>query len=90
MTPIGQPTPVSRRESAGNDDPAPHRGLLRGPSQGLCEWTRFFQGVAEWMIGARQRWHEVKPPQRTRPTQFFLGGAALVAVTTITERLLGG
>jgi hypothetical protein len=56
-------------------------GILRGPSAGLRVW-------ADWLIDVRKRWHEGDPP-RAR-WRLFGSGAALLALATIIEKVVGG
>lgn len=58
------------------------RGLLRGPSRGVIEWTDYWIDVIDWLIDARRRWHEGRagPGRRPRPLHLAAASAPGVAV----------
>jgi hypothetical protein len=66
------------------DEPEQPGGLLHGPSDGLREW-------ADWVLEVRRRWHEDDPPPRLHPWRWVTGGGALLlGLTALIERLIGG
>lgn len=74
------------------EEPVPRGRFFRGPSQGILNWTAFFEERADWLASFRKRWHEGDPASpRTSRWRIVLGsGTALLAVAAIVERVLGG
>jgi hypothetical protein len=67
-------------DNAPKDGSKRRRGLLRGPSQGVEEWTAYLQKFVDWLIGARGRWHRSGPQKTIKPSVVLVGGSTVVVV----------
>ena len=74
-----------------HDSPAfsARRGLLRGPSAGIREWTAFAFDVLNRIIDARLRLHGASPSKSANRYRVVLGAGTTVLVLTAIERLAG-
>lgn len=59
-----------------------------GPSDRARAWVEFIEEQADWLIGARKRWHEGDPAPRAHGLGPIGSGAGLLAVALLVERLV--
>jgi len=59
-----------------------------GPSERTRAWVDFIEEHAEWLIGARMRWHEGNPATQGRRFGVIGSGAGLLALAFALERLV--
>jgi hypothetical protein len=58
------------------------------PSDQTRAWIEFIEEHADWLIGARKRWHEGDPAIRAHRLGLIGSGVGLLAVAFAVERLV--
>jgi hypothetical protein len=59
-----------------------------GPSDRTRAWVAFIEEQADWLVGARKRWHEGDPTPRAHRLGLIGSGAGLLAVAIAVGRLV--